>query len=253
MSVGTDWGDLTYKPVGDTALLVEFTREIDPEISGKVRTLWTAMETEGIDGVEEIVPGYCSLLVYYDSSIVRSDGLRAAIEDVVGRIEELELPPPKVYHLPVRYGGEMGPDLEFVAEENGLTPEEVVEIHTEQKYLIYMIGFSPGFPYLGGMSEEIATPRLSDPRTVTPARSVGIAETETGVYPVESPGGWRLIGRTPVELFTPTEDPPVLLEMGDYVKFYAVSEERYDEIRDAVNRGAYEVEITEVEEVDHGY
>lgn len=247
MTGRTEWDDVTFDPVGDAAILVELTREIDPAINRRVRNLWTALETEAIDGVEEIVPGYCSLLVYYDASVVRAEPLITAIETVVDKLTDIELPPPKVYHLPVLYGGEVGPDLGFVAEENGLTPQDVIDIHTSREYLIYMIGFAPGFPYLGGMSEEIAAPRLPDPRTVTPARSVGIAETETGVYPVESPGGWRLIGRTPVELFTPDEEPPVLLEMGDYVTFFEVSADRYEEIRDAVERGTYEGRITEVE------
>jgi len=253
MNERTQWADLTFEPIGDKAILVELTREIDPETNRKVRNLWAALEKEPIDGLGEIVPGYCSLLVYYDPSEIRSVGLQTAIEDVVEKITEIDLPSPQVYHLPVLYGGEMGPDLDFVAEENDLTPQEVVDIHTSREYLIYMIGFSPGFPYLGGMSEEIATPRLPDPRTVTPARSVGIAETETGVYPVESPGGWRLIGRTPVELFTPEEDPPVLLEMGDFVRFFEISEDRYEEIRGAVDDGTYEVEITEVEDEAHDY
>jgi inhibitor of KinA len=242
---------LTFKPIGDKAILVELTREIDPETNRKVRNLWAALEKESVDGVGEIVPGYCSLLVYYDPSEIRSDGVIATIEDVVEKITEIELPPPKVYHLPVLYGGEMGPDLNFVGEENDLTPQAVVDVHTSREYLIYMIGFSPGFPYLGGMSEEIAAPRLPDPRTVTPARSVGIAETETGVYPVESPGGWRIIGRTPVELFTPDQDPPVLLEMGDFVKFYQISEDRYEEVRESVEQGSYEVEVTEMGDEVH--
>jgi inhibitor of KinA len=253
MKASTQWADLTFEPIGDKAILVELTREIDPDTNRKVRNLWAALEKEPIDGLGEIVPGYCSLLVYYDPSEIRSDALRAEIEAVVEKITEIELPPPKVYHLPVLYGGEDGPDLDFVADENDLTPQEVIDVHTSREYLIYMIGFSPGFPYLGGMSEDIAAPRLPDPRTVTPARSVGIAETETGVYPVESPGGWRIIGRTPVELFTPQEDPPVLLEMGDYVKFYRISEDRYGEIREAVEQGSYEVEITELEDETHVY
>jgi inhibitor of KinA len=251
MTEDTQWAELTFEPIGDKAILVEFTREIDPETNRKVRNLWAALEQEDVDGIEEIVPGYCSLLVYYDCTEIRSEALQGKIEALAEKITRIELPPPKVYHLPVLYGDEMGPDLDFVADTNDLTTEEVIDVHTSREYLIYMIGFSPGFPYLGGMSEEIAAPRLSDPRTVTPARSVGIAETETGVYPVESPGGWRLIGRTPVELFTPSEDPPVLLDMGDYVKFYEISRDRYEEIREAVERGTYEVEITELEDEVH--
>lgn len=239
--------NLTFKLIGDRGVLVELGSDINPEINRDVRNLWVALEKEDIEGTQDIIPGYCSLLVYYDFSDINSEELIERIRETVSKLSEIELPPPKVYNLPVLYGGEAGPDLDFVAEKNELSAQEVIDVHTSRKYLIYMIGFAPGFPYLGGMSEEIATPRLQEPRTKTPARSVGIAETQTGVYPLESPGGWRLIGRTPVELFTPEVDPPVLLEMGDYVKFFQVSKERYQNIREEEKDGIYEVEVRELE------
>jgi KipI family sensor histidine kinase inhibitor len=132
--------------------------------------------------------------------------------------------PGRVIEIPTRYGGEYGPDLEFVAKHNGLTPDEVVRIHTSQSLRVFMLGFSPGFPYIGPLAPEIAAPRLATPRTLVPAGSVGIAGRQTGIYPSESPGGWRLIGRTDLKLFAPAKDPPALLRPGDYVRFRAVEE-----------------------------
>lgn len=132
--------------------------------------------------------------------------------------------------IPVCYGGEYGPDLEYVARHHNLTPEEVISIHSEGEYLAYMIGFAPGFPFLGGLSEKIATPRRPSPRTSIPAGSVGIAGMQTGVYPISTPGGWQLIGQTPIKLFLPEQNPPSLLQAGDIVKFEPISKEEYQEI-----------------------
>ena len=132
--------------------------------------------------------------------------------------------------IPVLYGGEMGPDLEFVAQHAGKTPEEVVGIHTSADYLIYMLGFTPGFAYLGGMSGEIAAPRLETPRVKIPAGSVGIAGSQTGVYPIDSPGGWQLIGRTPVRMYDPEREPPILPQAGQYIRFYPIDRAEFDRI-----------------------
>ena len=142
--------------------------------------------------------------------------------------------------IPTLYGGEAGPDLEFVAGHNQLTPAEVVRIHSSVPYRIYMIGFTPGFPYLGGMSEKIAAPRLKTPRTKIPAGSVGIAGTQTGLYPVESPGGWQLIGRTPLQVFDPRSEQPFIYSAGDFLQFQPVSATEYESIRQDVERGVYQ-------------
>ena len=152
---------------------------------------------------------------------------------------EIEIPPSPVLEIPVLYGGEMGPDLPFVAEHAGLSEEEVIRIHSSTEYLIYMLGFTPGFTYLGGMSEKIATPRLKQPRVKIPAGSVGIAGTQTGVYPIDSPGGWQLIGRTPVKMYDPDRETPILPEAGQYIKFYPVTQEEYDAIRKEVDAGTF--------------
>ncbi|HHY76979.1 MAG TPA: 5-oxoprolinase subunit PxpB, partial [Clostridiales bacterium] len=155
--------------------------------------------------------------------------------------------PAKVVEIPTIYGGEYGPDIEFVAQHNNLTVDEVIEIHSSRNYLIYMLGFTPGFPYLGGMSEKIETPRLKTPRTKIPAGSVGIAGKQTGIYPIDSPGGWQLIGRTPVKLYDPLADPPVLLNAGDYVRFVPIDEKEYKSILKQVEENKYKVKITSLD------
>ena len=152
------------------------------------------------------------------------------VEAQVGSLADAPVPAPRVVEIPTAYGGDFGPDLPFVASHNGLSEADVVSIHAGADYLVYMMGFSPGFPYLGGMSERIATPRLTTPRTVIPAGSVGIAQAQTGVYPVESPGGWQLIGRTPIPLFDASRHPPVIVEPGDSIRFVPIGADEYDAI-----------------------
>jgi inhibitor of KinA len=149
--------------------------------------------------------------------------------------------------VPTLYGGEYGPDIEFVATHNNITPEEVIEIHTATPYLVYMLGFTAGFPYLGGMSEKIATPRLKTPRTRIPAGSVGIAASQTGLYPIESPGGWQLIGRTPIKAFSPQSENPFLFAAGDYLKFRAIEQDEYDKIKELSEKGEYVAETSIME------
>jgi len=149
-----------------------------------------------------------------------------------------------VTEVPTIYGNEYGPDLEFVAKHNGLTPEEVVQIHAGTAYLIYMLGFMPGFVYLGGMSPKIATPRLETPRIKIPGGSVGIAGSQTGIYPAESPGGWQLIGRTPLKLFDPYRQPPALLQAGNYVTFVSITPQEFARIKGEVEQGTCVVKET---------
>ena len=167
------------------------------------------------------------------------------MQELEDNLAVIELPKPSVYYLPVAYGGEFGPDLSFVSKHTGLTGEEVIKIHTGTDYLIYMLGFTPGFPYLGGMDSRLATPRLATPRTKIPAGSVGIAASQTGIYPVQSPGGWQLIGQTPVKLFEPTAQKPVLLNAGDYIRFFEVTPEEYRLIAASAEKGEYTVRIGE--------
>ena len=162
-------------------------------------------------------------------------------------LDNIIIPPPTVIEIPVLYGGEMGPDLENVAKHNHKTPEEVIQIHTSEEYLIYMLGFIAGFPYLGGMSKEIATPRLKSPRVKIDGGAVGIAGEQTGIYPVDSPGGWQLIGRTPLKLYDADREKPILLEAGQYIKFRSVSKKEYKKIEKEVMEQTYQYVIYDKE------
>ncbi len=233
--------DARYLPAGDKALSVELGDAISPEINRRVREFFSAIEKRGIPGVMDLVPTYRSVLVYYDPLSLAYSELEERLRDLEEHLEETSVEAPKVMELPTVYGGEYGPDLKHVVEHTGLVAEEVVRIHTGTDYLVYMMGFTPGFTYLGGMSDRIATPRLQTPRTAIPAGSVGIAEKQTGIYPIESPGGWQLIGRTPVRIFDPQRQPPVVVDAGDYVRFVAVTEAEYLDIQRQVQDGSYQV------------
>lgn len=224
---------------GDSAILVEFENRIAPEINRLVRNFTLSLEKEQIPGIVEIVPAYCAVTVHYRPETILFDALKTRLSAVLEKLGEADIPAADVWELPVLYGGEAGPDLGFVAEHNGLTPEDVIRIHSESEYLVYMLGFTPGFPYLGGMSPAIETPRLTAPRLRIPAGSVGIAGKQTGVYPIPSPGGWQLIGRTPVRLYDAEREEPVLIRAGDYVKFVPVSGEEYARIAAEAAAGTY--------------
>jgi len=228
-----------FLTMGDRALTVEFGREISPEINSRVRAFNAAIAANAVDGIVETVPTYCSVTVYYRPEAVGFGELIKRLEALVGGVEVAGAPPPLVLEIPVLYGGEMGPDIEFVAKHTNKSPDEIIALHSAPEYLIYMLGFTPGFSYLGGLNPELATPRLETPRVRTPAGSVGIAGKQTGVYPITSPGGWRLIGRTPVRLYDPDREVPILPKAGDYMKFIPVSEGEYSDIAEQVSRGAY--------------
>jgi KipI family sensor histidine kinase inhibitor len=228
---------------GDAALIVEFGDAIDPAINRRVRGLFLSAEGAHLAGVRDLVPTYRSLLVSYDPLQATFATLRERLSNLEAHLDDAPVPPPRVVEIPTAYGGTFGPDLGFVAAHNGLAEDEVVAIHSGADYLVYMMGFSPGFTYLGGLSERIAAPRLETPRTAIPAGSVGIAQMQTGIYPVESPGGWRLIGRTPVSLFDPSRHPPVVVDAGDYIRFVPVTPDEYARTLDAVRQGAWAARV----------
>jgi len=213
-------------PAGDEGLLIEFGNEIHLDTHHRVYAMARALEEAAIRGVEEIIPSYRSLLVPYDPLVISFKGLKDQVKSIEKDLSHTEIPEHRRVEIPTLYGGEFGSDLDFVATHHGLTPEEVIRIHCSQGYLVYMLGFTPGFPYLGGNLEEIATPRLKTPRIKVPAGSVGIAENQTGIYPIESPGGWRIIGRTPCKLFNPLRPPHFLLAAGDMVRFIPIDEKQ---------------------------
>ena len=194
----------------------------------------------------ETVPTYRSLMIHYDPGIIQFAPLVQRLQSLLDGLDLVEIPPSQVLEIPVLYGGEMGPDLDFVAQHAQKTPQEVISIHTSTEYLIYMLGFTPGFAYLGGMDERIATPRLETPRVKIPAGSVGIAGSQTGIYPIDSPGGWQLIGRTPVRMYDPDRETPILPQAGQYIQFYPITQAEYNEI--AAQEAADKVENFEGEE-----
>ena len=215
-------------PYGDTAVLVNFTNKIDPKVNSAVHSFSSVISNEKIEGIVETIPAYSSLTIIYDPKLID-------FSTIVEKLNELHTKRGKQtshfssIKIPILYGGEYGPDLHFVAKYHHISIEEVIKIHASAEYLVYMIGFTPGFAYLGGMSEKIATPRLESPRKSVPAGSVGIGDKQTGIYSIESPGGWRIIGRTPLELFNTKKDPPTLLKPGDKVRFVPISKKEYEQ------------------------
>jgi KipI family sensor histidine kinase inhibitor len=233
--------------LGESAVVVELGNNIDPGVNQRVYEFAAAIERAGLQVVQEVVPTYRSLLVRYDP-------LRASFGDIIRSLEDLARAGTagtggrgsrdqqrQLFEIPVAYGGDDGPDLATVAQHAGVTPGEVIAIHTRPTYRVYMLGFAPGFPYLGGLDPRIACPRLKTPRTRVPAGSVGIAENQTGVYPLATPGGWQIIGRTPAPLFNPSREPPVALMPGSFLRFVQVSSREAEDIARRVADGRYEI------------
>ena len=241
--------DYKILPVGDSALTIIFGKEIDPEISRIVRTARKYLTKKNIKGVNEYVQTYATLMVHYRPVTIGYDELAERIDHELSQMDtgsgQMKK---KTIVIPVCYGGEFGPDLPFVAQHAGISEEEVIKRHSSVDYLIYMLGFTPGFTYLGGMSDKIATPRLQQPRVKIPAGSVGIAGSQTGIYPIDSPGGWQLIGRTPLKMYDPNRETPILPEAGQYMKFYPIDQAEYDRILKAVEEGRYQLKTHERKE-----
>lgn len=217
-------------------MLVEYGDEIDPDINNKVRSMAIVMEKESLTGVLEVIPTYRSLLIIYEPDMTNPTKLEKEILALEERLSTIKIPPPDRVEIPVCYGGKYGPDIRFVAEHNSITTDDVVRIHSRAEYQIYMIGFTPGFPFLGGLPKKLYTPRLETPRSFVPERSVGIANNQTGIYPVASPGGWQLIGRTPIKLFDPESSKPFLYKAGDRIKFTPISAEDYNRLAGEVRK-----------------
>ena len=216
-----------YLASGDRMVLVEFPEEISQEVNSQVHEMAAVVETTRIPGVVEWVPAYRTLGIVYNPMETSFRSLIESLEQIEGLGGQAQAGRSRRIEIPVSYGGEMGPDLDFVAQHNQLTTDEVIRLHTASEYLVYLLGFTPGFPYLGGMAPEIAAPRLEEPRSHVPAGSVAIGGSQTGIYPIESPGGWRIIGRTPLKLFDLSRNSPFLLKAGDSVRFRSITLEEF--------------------------
>ena len=218
--------NVRFLPCGDQAVTVEWGSTIDEHINRQVHAFARKAEALSHPAITEVVPTYRSATVHYRPEVLSYEELKHLLAPLAqGSAEEAEELP--VVEIPVCYGGEYGPDLLEVAQHCSLTPEEVIARHTAPTYRIYMLGFTPGFPYLGGMDPSIAAPRRKEPRIHIPAGSVGIAGEQTGVYPIVSPGGWQLIGRTPLRLFDPQKEQPILLSAGAGIRFVPIDEEAF--------------------------
>ncbi|MEI6948208.1 5-oxoprolinase subunit PxpB [Paraflavisolibacter sp. H34] len=225
------------QPLGDAALLVHFGDAIDGELNEAVLALFHRIRALDLPGLLDVVPAYGSLAVYYDVYTVRqfSPGGVTAYETVAGHILQMHAEPAvaadgaiRKLTVPVCYSLKFAPDLALVAGQKGITPQEVVRLHTARIYRVYMIGFLPGFAYMGEVDERIAVPRHAQPRRQVDAGCVGIAGRQTGIYPLASPGGWQIVGRTPLKLFDPAREVPSLFRPGDEVQFYSIEEDEFE-------------------------
>ena len=234
---------------GDSSLLVQFGNEIRPEINRKITSTVQLMKEQHIEGVLDVIPAFCSLLINYDPRVVSYEDLKERISGLLKLETKAGAERKRIFEIPVCYGGKYGPDMEFIAKNAGLTEEEVIQIHSSRDYLIYMLGFLPGFCYLGGLDERIHTPRLATPRIKIEAGSVGIGGSQTGIYPMDSPGGWQLMGKTPVKTYDPDRKVPILVEAGDYIRFVPINEEEYMRVRELEERGEYRCVVHDEGEV----
>ena len=219
-----------FEPSSDQSLLIYFGEKITIQAHEQVRKLLHLLEAEPIPGVCNLHPAYCSLLVKFAALKWSHEKLEKELRKYLARLGKVKLPEPREVEIPVCYGGDLGPDLDAVAALHNITAEQVIKLHSSATYLVYFLGFTPGFAYLGELPKELVTPRLSSPRQRVPAGSVGIAGNQTGVYPFETPGGWRLLGRTPVSMFRTDRDGLSLLSIGDCVRFVPISQERFAEL-----------------------
>lgn len=235
---------MNFVNINENCMSIVFEERIDPEINAQVIQLKSALQNSDITGVLELVISYNTLVIYFDDTVTDHETLSESLQSLT--LSSTAQQQITTYIIPVCYEAPFNLDLDEMASIHNKTTEEIIQIHTSKPYLIYMLGFMPGFPFLGGLDESIATPRKASPRKEIPAGSVGIANAQTGIYPLASPGGWNIIGKTPLRLFDPKRNPEVYYEAGDYIKFKRISKEEYDAIEQAVNNGTYEIE-TEVQ------
>lgn len=230
----------SWQPAGDRAILFRLAEQVGDEAADRVRRLLEGLDSLAMAGYQEAVPGYTTLLVHYNPLVLGPDRLVAAAGAVLagGGGDATAAVAPRLVEIPVLYGGEAGPDLAVVARETGLAEEDVVARHSARCYRVYFLGFIPGFAYMGSLDRRLVLPRLATPRQAVPPGSVGIAGGQTGVYPTSSPGGWRLLGRTPRVMYDPQREPRSLLRPGDQVRFYPITVDQFEAF--AANAGGGE-------------
>jgi inhibitor of KinA len=234
----TGWPAAQLFPLGDAAVVVQFGESISLEVHRVIQAFNAHLAQHPFVGLRECVPAFTTLTVYYDPWLLSGRGQYQPYERVceilqqrlLGAPTALTAATPETVEVPVCYSGDLGPDLAAVARHTGLTPAEVVARHTAPTYLVHMIGFAPGFPYLGGLDARLATPRRAEPRPLVPAGTVGIAGAQTGIYSLPTPGGWQLIGRTPLRLFDPTAADPSLLHAGQQLRFVPIGEAEFQRL-----------------------
>ena len=234
--------NLRFLPCGDSAMTVEFSSDMNERTNRQIRYVAAALAEKGVKGISECVPTFCSLTVYYDPFRISAKKIKSTILSIMAGYREDAGETRRVFLIPVCYDGQHAPDMEDVCKLTGLTKEQVISIHAGTDYLLYMLGFLPGFPYLGGMDKRIEDPRLDSPRTTIPVGAVGIGGKQTGIYPLASPGGWRLIGRTPVKVYDPQREDPIVYRAGDYIRFCPITEAEFDKI---AAEGGSDIEMRE--------
>lgn len=238
------YSEVKYLCCGENGVVIEFDDAISKDINAKIRSVINKIDEDKLPYIIDVLPTYRSILVQYDSTKISHSDIVAQLKKYESASQTKEEETVRLIKIPTVYGDEYGQDIDFVASHNNISVEEVINIHTSTDYLVYMLGFIPGFTYLGGMSDKIATPRLASPRAKIDSGSVGIAGTQTGIYPTDSPGGWQIIGRTPLNLFDAKKEPPVFINSGDYIRYVRITKEEFQKIKEQVENNTYRVDIS---------
>jgi inhibitor of KinA len=228
--------EFTISPLSDTGLIIQFGNAIDETINKKILGLFHRIKTLAMPAVKDVVPAYSSLVIHYDIAKIKADAsshktayeiINEEIRTIIDKTSDEALIKGNTVRIPVCYADKYAPDINYISKEKKLPVDKLIRLHTARKYRVYMIGFLPGFPYMGEVDSRISIPRKTQPRTKVAGGSVGIAGMQTGIYPFDSPGGWQIIGKTPIQLFNKENENPVLVQAGDEVQFYSISEDEF--------------------------